>query len=152
MLGRAEHHVRAVWMPNRYRTGMGTQSQCTKVKFVNFVAFMAKLTQANITNSSFLSLSYFRWGIEHEEKRCSSRREDFDVMVAASAVWIVYAGSCWCDKIVSGVEWRVFEPGRVMEQRYSLWSGDIFVVDLDRWALWKDPFRRISMGSVPEDI
>ena len=102
MLGQAERHDRDVWLPNKYSKGMGTQSQSTKVEFVNFIAFMAKLKQADIADSSFLSLSYFRWGIEDEEKRCSNHREDVDVMVAAAAMWIKYAGNCWYDRIASG--------------------------------------------------
>ena len=43
MLGQAERHDRDVWLPNKYRTGMITQSQSTKVEYVNFIALMAKI-------------------------------------------------------------------------------------------------------------
>ena len=39
-----------------------------------------------------------------------------------------------------------------MERKYSLWSGDKFVLNLGRWALWKESFNQISMGSVPGDF
>ena len=152
MLGQAERYVTDVWMPNKYKTAISTWQQITKAEFISFIAFMAKLTQAEITNSSFLSLSYFRSGLEDEEQRCSSHRQEADVMVAAAAVWIKYAGSCWYDEIRSGDDWRVFEPGRVIERKHSLWVGDRFVVNLDRWALWKDTFHQISNGSVLGDF
>ena len=152
MLGQAERHDRDVWLPNKYRTGMGSQSQSTKVQYVNFIALMAKLTQADISDSSMLSLSYFRWGIEDDDKRCSSHREDVDVMIAAAAVWIKYAGCCWFEKIRSGNDWRVHDPGRVLECKSSIWAGDTYVVNLDRWILWKESFRQISLESVPGEF
>ena len=99
-----------------------------------------------------LSLSYFRWGIEDNEKRCSSHREDVDVMIAAAAVWIKYAGSCWYENIRSGDDWRVHDPGRVIECKSSIWAGDTYVLSLDRWAFWKESFYQISLGTVPGDF
>jgi hypothetical protein len=94
------------------------------------------MTARRVFNHSFLGLPWIRHALEDENHALTEHKEDPDVTVTATCLWLLRAGNAWFGRFPDG--WDDGQDGMGSGIKYSLWKTwrDAFVVTMERCKFW----------------